>query len=57
MAMLDEMQVVGIKPTNFTLSVVVKLAVRCKTLEYAFDVCDKAFAVFRQTVGEGARPE
>jgi len=40
-ALLEEMQVAGIPPTNFTLSVVVKLANRCKKLEQAFQLCDK----------------
>jgi len=40
-ALLEEMQAAGIPPTNFTLSVIVKLANRCKKLEQAFDLCDQ----------------
>jgi len=40
-ALLEEMQVAGIPPTNFTLSVIVKLANRCKKLEQAFNLCDQ----------------
>jgi len=40
-ALLEEMQVAGIPPTNFTLSVIVKLANRCKKLEQAFELCDQ----------------
>jgi len=40
-ALLEEMQVTGIPPTNFTLSVIVKLANRCKKLEQAFDLCEQ----------------
>jgi len=39
-ALLEEMQVAGIPPTNFTLSVAVKLANRCNKIEKAFELCD-----------------
>jgi len=39
MDLLDEMQQVGIKPSNFTLSILVKLASRGRQLEAAFELC------------------
>merc|ERR1719235_101668 len=39
-AMLEDMCQDGIKPSNFTLSVLVKLASRCRRLDKAFDLCE-----------------
>mmetsp|Transcript_82371 Transcript_82371/g.150758 ORF Transcript_82371/g.150758 Transcript_82371/m.150758 type:complete len:675 (-) Transcript_82371:31-2055(-) len=41
MALLEEMQQAGVPPTNFTLSVLVKLASRSKRLDRAFELCDE----------------
>mmetsp|Transcript_115177 Transcript_115177/g.199067 ORF Transcript_115177/g.199067 Transcript_115177/m.199067 type:complete len:664 (-) Transcript_115177:22-2013(-) len=41
MEMLEEMQTFGVQPTNYTLSVVVKLASRCKRLDRAFELCEE----------------
>lgn len=41
MALLEEMQEFGVPPTNYTLSVVVKLASRCKRLDRAFELCQE----------------
>jgi len=41
MSLLQEMQDFGVPPTNYTLSVVVKLASRCKRLDRAFEICDE----------------
>merc|ERR1719343_1060403 len=38
--MLEDMCQDGIKPSNFTLSVLVKLASRCRRLDKAFDLCE-----------------
>lgn len=38
-ALLDEMQDLGVRPSNFTLSVLVKMASRGKQLERAFGLC------------------
>jgi pentatricopeptide repeat protein len=39
MTLLAEMRTSGIRPTNFTLSVLVKLASRANLLEKCFDIC------------------
>lgn len=39
-AMLEDMCQAGIKPSNFTLSVLVKLASRSRRLDKAFDLCN-----------------
>eukprot|EP00403_Amphidinium_massartii_P013389 CAMPEP_0178418196 /NCGR_PEP_ID=MMETSP0689_2-20121128/24963_1 /TAXON_ID=160604 /ORGANISM="Amphidinium massartii, Strain CS-259" /LENGTH=893 /DNA_ID=CAMNT_0020039581 /DNA_START=89 /DNA_END=2770 /DNA_ORIENTATION=+ len=41
MAILQEMQDSGIKPSNFTLSILAKLASRGKSVDAAFDLCSK----------------
>lgn len=41
MSLLEEMQNNGVLPTNFTLSVLVKLASRSKRPTEAFELCDK----------------
>mmetsp|Transcript_13006 Transcript_13006/g.29606 ORF Transcript_13006/g.29606 Transcript_13006/m.29606 type:complete len:708 (-) Transcript_13006:11-2134(-) len=40
-ALLEEMETVGVRPSNYTLSVLVKLASRGKRLQKAFDLCDE----------------
>jgi len=40
-ALLDEMEDLGVRPSNFTLSVLVKLASRGKQLERAFGLCEE----------------
>jgi pentatricopeptide repeat protein len=37
---LEEMEAAGVRPSNFTLSIVVKLANRCNKLAKAFELCD-----------------
>lgn len=44
--LLEEMQESGIKPTNFTLSVLVKLASRSKRLADAFKLCEDISSKF-----------
>jgi len=39
--LLDQMQNSGVAPSNFTLSVLVKLASRCKKLDRAFQLCEE----------------
>lgn len=41
MQLLEEMQRFDVQPTNYTLSVVVKLASRCKRLDKAFELCEE----------------
>jgi len=41
MALLDEMMKLGVQPTNFTLSVLVKLASRSRKTQEAFELCEK----------------
>jgi pentatricopeptide repeat protein len=40
MALLEKMKSSGVKPSNFTLSVLVKLCNRGKKLEQAFEICE-----------------
>merc|ERR1719413_177588 len=40
-SLLDQMQVAGVAPSNFTLSVLVKLASRCKRPEKAFQLSEE----------------
>mmetsp|Transcript_30158 Transcript_30158/g.55391 ORF Transcript_30158/g.55391 Transcript_30158/m.55391 type:complete len:1041 (+) Transcript_30158:135-3257(+) len=47
MALLEEMQEVGVKPSNFTLSVLVKLASRGRQLERAFELCEELSKRYR----------
>jgi pentatricopeptide repeat protein len=46
LAILSEMCKEGVKPSNFTLSVLVKMAGRGKRLEKAFELCDELKAKF-----------
>jgi pentatricopeptide repeat protein len=39
MALFDKMETAGVRPSNFTLSVLVKMANRGRKLERAFDIC------------------
>jgi len=39
-SLLEQMQTAGVPPSNFTLSVLVKLASRCKRLDQAFEICE-----------------
>eukprot|EP00448_Togula_jolla_P012347 CAMPEP_0170603432 /NCGR_PEP_ID=MMETSP0224-20130122/18909_1 /TAXON_ID=285029 /ORGANISM="Togula jolla, Strain CCCM 725" /LENGTH=998 /DNA_ID=CAMNT_0010928313 /DNA_START=100 /DNA_END=3092 /DNA_ORIENTATION=+ len=41
MRLLQEMQDAGVSPTNYTLSVLVKLAGRSMKLQQAFDICEE----------------
>jgi pentatricopeptide repeat protein len=41
LALLEQMQAAGVPPSNFTLSVLVKLASRCKKLNKAFELCEQ----------------
>merc|ERR1719191_1670857 len=41
MALLEKMKKSGVRPSNFTLSVLVKLANRGKKLEKAFEICEE----------------
>lgn len=41
MAVLEKMEQAGIRPTNYTLSVLVKLANRGKKLDRAFELCEE----------------
>ena len=41
MALLAEMQELGVKPSNYTLSVVAKLATRSRRPERAFELCEE----------------
>jgi pentatricopeptide repeat protein len=41
MGLLDEMQKSGIRPSNFTLSVLIKMASRAKLLDKAFEMCEE----------------
>jgi pentatricopeptide repeat protein len=41
LAILDEMQAVGITPSNFTISVLLKLARRSNRIDEAHDLCDR----------------
>merc|ERR1740121_2938978 len=41
MQLLVEMQEAGVQPTNFTLSVFVKVATRCNKLDKAFELCEE----------------
>mmetsp|Transcript_141739 Transcript_141739/g.246770 ORF Transcript_141739/g.246770 Transcript_141739/m.246770 type:complete len:688 (-) Transcript_141739:158-2221(-) len=47
MQVLAEMQQVGVPPTNFTLSVLVKLASRSKRLDSAFELCDEISSKYK----------
>mmetsp|Transcript_39969 Transcript_39969/g.74812 ORF Transcript_39969/g.74812 Transcript_39969/m.74812 type:complete len:680 (+) Transcript_39969:104-2143(+) len=47
MQILAEMKQVGVPPTNFTLSVLVKLASRSKRLDSAFELCDEISSKYR----------
>mmetsp|Transcript_56626 Transcript_56626/g.103628 ORF Transcript_56626/g.103628 Transcript_56626/m.103628 type:complete len:680 (-) Transcript_56626:81-2120(-) len=47
MQVYAEMQQVGVPPTNFTLSVLVKLASRSKRLDSAFELCDEISSKYR----------
>jgi len=47
MMVLEEMQQVGVPPTNFTLSVLVKLASRSKQIDRAFELCDEISSKYR----------
>mmetsp|Transcript_120102 Transcript_120102/g.231615 ORF Transcript_120102/g.231615 Transcript_120102/m.231615 type:complete len:255 (-) Transcript_120102:101-865(-) len=47
MMVLEEMQQVGVQPTNFTLSVLVKLASRSKQIDRAFELCDEISSKYR----------
>jgi len=47
MQVLGEMQQVGVPPTNFTLSVLVKLASRSKRIDNAFELCDEITSKYR----------
>jgi pentatricopeptide repeat protein len=47
MALLAEMQASGIRPTNFTLSVLVKLASRANLLDRAFEICEELSAKYK----------
>merc|ERR1719359_2690789 len=44
MALYEKMNSSGVRPSNFTLSVLVKLANRGKKLERAFDICQEVTA-------------
>jgi len=44
---LHDMQVAGVKPSNFTLSVVAKLATRCRQPEAAFKLTEELAAKYR----------
>merc|ERR1719498_172398 len=44
MALLEKMKKSGVRPSNFTLSVLVKLANRGKKLEKAFEICEELTA-------------
>jgi pentatricopeptide repeat protein len=46
LAILDEMCRSGINPSNFTLSVLVKMAGRGRQLQKAFDLCDELYQKF-----------
>jgi len=46
-ALLEKMEKSGVRPTNFTLSVLVKLANRGKKLEKAFEICEKLSSAHR----------
>jgi len=41
MQLLEEMQEAGVQPTNFTLSVLVKVAIRGNKLDKAFELCEQ----------------
>lgn len=41
MMLLDEMCAAGVSPSNFTLTVLVKLACRAKRLDKAFEICEE----------------
>lgn len=47
LAVLKEMEEAGIYPSNFTLSVLVKLANRARKLEAAFDLCDQISSKYK----------
>lgn len=47
MAVLEDMQAAGVRPSNFTLSVLVKLASRGGKLERAFGLCDELSKQYR----------
>jgi pentatricopeptide repeat protein len=46
-ASLEEMEQEGIKPSNFTLSILVKLASRSKRLDAAFEICESITKKYR----------
>lgn len=46
MGVFDMMQQAGVRPSNYTLSVFVKLANRGKKLEKAFEICDELSAKY-----------
>jgi len=41
MALLEEMKELGVRPSNYTLSVVAKLAIRSRRPERAFELCEE----------------
>merc|ERR1719199_210893 len=47
MDVFEMMQKSGVRPSNFTLSVLVKLANRGKKLEKAFEICEKLSSAHR----------
>lgn len=47
MELLQEMQAAGVPPSNFTLSVLVKLAKRSQMVDKAFEVCDDISKKYR----------
>eukprot|EP00933_Yihiella_yeosuensis_P071182 TRINITY_DN79387_c0_g1_i1.p1 TRINITY_DN79387_c0_g1~~TRINITY_DN79387_c0_g1_i1.p1 ORF type:complete len:954 (+),score=224.23 TRINITY_DN79387_c0_g1_i1:150-3011(+) len=47
MSVLTEMRTAGVSPSNFTLSVLVKLATRSKRTNKAFELCDEISKEFR----------
>lgn len=47
MAVLEEMQEAGVNPSNFTLSVLVKLMTRCRKTDMAFQMCDELCQKYR----------
>jgi len=47
MDLLAEMQRVGVRPSNFTLAVLVKLAGRSKKVDKAFEICDEISSKYK----------
>jgi pentatricopeptide repeat protein len=47
MKLLGEMEKSGVRPSNFTLSVLVKMASRAKLLDKAFEVCERISTKYR----------